>query len=294
VPLLWLSLAFVCGIILGWLVAWPWSIWLALAGLVFFILVGYKIVLRLPAFHRFEPAGNPASSPWWGVRLPYPVLIVALCLGAARYQSTRISITPQLLAWHNDQETRQVIEGVIRAPPEIRDQYTLLTVDADRVRSVETQTFTPVGGRLLARAPLGGDWRYGDRVSLEGWLSTPFANEEFSYRDYLAHQGIYSYFNCGYDKDICVQIVERDQGSPLWSAIFTLRQRAVETIYRLYPDPEASLMAGILLGEEGGIPEPVRQAFKNSWMQSTKLLRPVHSSHTPLSFHLPVSTQPRY
>jgi competence protein ComEC len=191
-------------------------------------------------------------------------LIIALCLGAARYQSTQISITPKQLAWHNDQETRQVIEGLIQAPPETRDGYALLTVEADRFRSVETQTFTPVGGRLLARAPLGGDWRYGDRVRLEGWLTTPFANEEFSYRDYLAHQGIYSYFNCGYDKNVCVEILARDQGSPLWSAIYGLRQRAVETIYRLYPDPEASLMAGILLGVEGGIPEPVRQAFNDT------------------------------
>jgi competence protein ComEC len=50
----------------------------------------------------------------------------------------------------------------------------------------------------------------------------------------------------------------------LWSAIYALRQRAVETIYRLFPDPEASLMAGILLGVEGGIPEPVRQAFNDT------------------------------
>ena len=260
-PLLWLSLAFVCGIILGWVLVWPWATWLALAGLIFILFIGYKIILRSPAFSSFAPAGDPASPPWWAVRLPFPVLMIVLCLGAARYQSTQISITPQQLAWYNDQATRQVIDGVIQAPPEIRDQYTLLTVGADRIRSVETQTFAPVGGRLLARAPLSRAWRYGDRVRLEGWLSTPFANEEFSYRDYLAHQGIYSYFNCGYDKDVCAQILQRDQGSPLWSAIYALRQRAVETLYQLYPDPEASLMAGILLGVEGGIPESVRQAF---------------------------------
>jgi competence protein ComEC len=264
VPLLWLSLAFVCGVMLGWLLSWSLGVWLSLAGLILFLFAVYKFVFRFPALHRFAPGGGPTSRSWWALGLPFPVLIIALCLGAARFQSTQVPITPEQLAWHNDQETRQVIEGVIQDPPETRDEYTLLTVEADQVRPVEAQAFQPVSGRLLARAPRNGDWRYGDRVQLEGWLSTPFENEEFSYRNYLAHQGIYSYFNCGYDKDVCAQIMQRDQGNRVRAAIYTLRQRAVETIYQLFPDPEASLMAGILLGVEGGIPEPVRWAFNDT------------------------------
>lgn len=266
-PLLWLSLSFVCGILLGWTLNWPWTIWLALTGLILLLFGFYKLLSRLLFLRRPGLAGEPDARPWWAVTLPYPVLVAVVCLGAARFQSTRAVLTPQQLAWYNDQEIRQVIEGFVQAPPEVRDQYTLLTVEVDQVRLVEEQTYRPVSGRLLARAPMGGDWRYGDRVRLEGWLTTPFENEEFSYRDYLAHKGIYAYFTCGYDKDACVQVLQRGQGSPLWGAIYALRQRAVETIYKLFPDPEASLMAGILLGVEGGIPEPVRQAFKNSWTQ---------------------------
>ncbi len=258
-PLLWLSLSFVCGILLGWWLNWPSAAWLALAGLVFLLYVIYKLVRRMPA-----PAGGPVSRPWWTVALPYPVLVAALCLGAARFQLTRLTLTPDRLAWYNDQETKQLIEGIIRAPPEVRDQYTLLTVEADRLHPLEAQDFILVSGRLLARAPRDGDWRYGDRVQLEGWLSTPFKSEQFSYRDYLAHQGIYSYFNCGYNKQACVQVLGRGQGNRVWGAVYALRQRAVETIYQLFPDPEASLMAGILLGVEGGIPEPVREAFNDT------------------------------
>jgi predicted membrane metal-binding protein len=35
-------------------------------------------------------------------------------------------------------------------------------------------------------------------------------------------------------------------------------------VYQLWPDPEASLFAGILLGVETGIPEPIAQAFKET------------------------------
>jgi competence protein ComEC len=264
VPLLWLSLSFVCGILLGWLLNWPWTIWLALAGLILLLFGFYKLIWRLLYLRRPAPPGEPDTRPWWAITLPYPVLVAVVCLGAARFQSTQVALTPQQLAWYNDQGTRQVIEGTVQTPPEVRDQYTLLTVEADQLRSVETQVFTPVSGRLMARAPMVGDWRYGDRVRLEGWLTTPFENEEFSYRDYLAHQGIYAYFTCGYDKDACAQVLQHGQGNPVWGAIYALRQRAVETIYQLFPDPEASLMAGILLGVEGGIPEPVRQAFNDT------------------------------
>ncbi len=263
-PLLWLSLMFVCGILLGWGLNWPWAAWLALAGLVFLPFIVYRLILRLSSRRRLAPAEPPPSRSLWAIPLPYPVLIIALFLGAARYQMTQVAIAPGHLAWYNDRETRQIIDGVIQAPPEARDGYTFLTVEAQQIRSVDEPAFTSVTGRLLARAPLAGDWRYGDRLRLEGWLSTPFETEEFSYRNYLAHQAIYSYFNCGYDKDVCVQILQRDQGSSLWRAIYDLRQRGVEVIYLLFPDPEASLMAGILLGVEGGIPGPVQQAFNDT------------------------------
>jgi competence protein ComEC len=263
-PLLWLSLSFVCGILLGWSLGWSWTVWLALAGLALVLSMLSRIVRRQPFLHPSAPDSEQDARPWWASTLPYPILIASMCLGAARYQSTQHVLTPEQLAWHNDQDARLVIEGMVIAPPEVRDQYTLLTVQADQLRPLGSQAFAPVSGRLLARAPRDGNWHYGDHVRLQGWLTTPFENDEFSYRAYLAHQGIYSYFTCGYDRDVCVQVLESSQGNPLWAAIYALRQRVVETIYRLFPDPEASLMAGILLGVEGGIPEPVRQAFNDT------------------------------
>ena len=51
------------------------------------------------------------------------------------------------------------------------------------------------------------------------------------------------------------------QGNPILQLIFDTRALALDRIYRLFPDPEASLLAGILLGIEARIPEPVRLAF---------------------------------
>jgi competence protein ComEC len=38
----------------------------------------------------------------------------------------------------------------------------------------------------------------------------------------------------------------------------------LKRIYKLFPEPEASLLAGILLGADKSIPGEVQQAFKNT------------------------------
>ena len=105
----------------------------------------------------------------------------------------------------------------------------------------------------------GGDWHYGDYLALRGLLQTPPENEEFSYRDYLAHQGIYATMSSAEGIRL-----ERGHGNPILDVIYALKRRALETVYQLWPDPEASLMAGILLGVESGIPENVQEAFRNT------------------------------
>ena len=50
-----------------------------------------------------------------------------------------------------------------------------------------------VRGLVLARIAPNQDSHYGDILRLRGRLETPPSNEDFSYRDYLARQGIRSY-----------------------------------------------------------------------------------------------------
>ncbi len=199
-----------------------------------------------------------------------PWLPLALLLGAARYQMVlRPAPGAGQLAWYNDLGSRLIGEGLITSDPEWRDTYTLFEVQAERLRTVDDLQFKPARGSLLVRLPPGGEWRYGDRVRLEGYLYTPSENEDFSYKSYLAHQQIYTLFTCGgcltcSDRPLetCARLVERDQGSAFKGAIYALRQRLVQTVHQLFPDPEAGLLAGILLGVETGISPQVLEAFR--------------------------------
>jgi hypothetical protein len=80
-------------------------------------------------------------------------------------------------------------------------------------------------------------FRYGDCIRLQGQLETPPENEDFSYRDYLASQRIYSYIAFP-----TASVLQNGQGSLIMSALYSFQQRALDVVYRLFPDPEASLI----------------------------------------------------
>src|SRR3970282_1209835 len=103
------------------------------------------------------------------------------------------------------------------------------------------------------------DLNYGDRLLLSGELITPPVYEDFSYRDYLARQSIYALMPFG-----SVEKLESGRGNPLWAALYVLRERGVETLYRIYPAREASLLAGILLGDESGLSENMKLVFNET------------------------------
>ncbi len=257
-PLLWLSLAFVLGILLGEILDWPFNAWLILAVvcLALFLLQLFlkrKLILPTPRIL----AGMP---------LPVLILLAALCMGGARMQLAQPSFTPTDLAFYNDLGERTLVEGVIAEPPELDDARIRIRLKAENLRQAQSEEeepaiSVPVEGQLVARVQdaVALGWRYGDRLRLEGWLETPPEFEDFSYKDYLAHQGIYSQFSVSNSWKVA-----EDQGNRLKGWIWDLRAHAFEMIYKLFPDPEAALLAGILLGVEGGIPDELVEAFRET------------------------------
>ena len=180
-------------------------------------------------------------------------------LGAARYQFSLPTYSPDFIAWYNDSDDEMVITGILMAPPDIRDSYINLQIEDEYVRVGREINRAAASGRLLERAPIDGVWHYGDRLILRGGLETPPENEDFSYRNYLANQGIYSFMPYA-----SASLLDSQQGNPVAHAIFVFKAKALDIVYRLFPDPEASLFAGILLGVESGISADVKNAFNET------------------------------
>ena len=252
-PLFWVSLGFLLGICLAHTFSISILIWsiLALFGASLGILFSrrkfpkiYQHLRQLTEKLQFSPT-------------ILSLVAVFVSLGAIRYELALPANNPSFIGYYNDREAEYVLDGVVIEPPDKRDTYTNLRLNIRQLRVTGEGKFTPVNGTLLARVSTTTDFVYGDLIRLEGRPVTPAENEDFSYREYLAIQGIYSYLYYP-----STHLLLHGQGNPIKSALFTFKQNALEKIYNLYPDPEASLMAGILLGVEAGIPPSVQEAFR--------------------------------
>jgi competence protein ComEC len=148
------------------------------------------------------------------------------------------------------------IEGVIDGPPDERDTYVNLRVNADRVTTPDRSS-RPIEGAVLVRPSRPAVFRYGDRVRVSGQLTAPPEFATFSYADFLARQGVYSLIDRPQ-----VKVLEHGRGNPILSIIYGFRNRAFVVIQRFLPEPQASLLSGILLGVDAGLPVVVQEDFR--------------------------------
>jgi competence protein ComEC len=90
-------------------------------------------------------------------------------------------------------------------------------------------------------------------------VQTPTNVGEFDYREYLARQDVYSIMSRPR-----VTVLARDQSFALLGWLFAFKAHAKNVIAHILPEPQASLLTGILLGDDSGIPKSVHDAFRTT------------------------------
>ncbi len=148
------------------------------------------------------------------------------------------------------------IEGVIDADPDVRDTYLNLRVNADRL-VMPDKSVRPIQGTVLVRPSRPAEFQYGERVQVKGQLSATPEFPTFNYADFLARQGVYSMIDRPQ-----VEVLAHDQGNPILSAIYAFRNHAYMVIQQILLEPQASLLSGILLGIDAGLPASVQEDFR--------------------------------
>jgi len=248
-PLMWFSLAFLAGIVLASLISLSIWVW---AGLSLFFLVLALFIRFFPPFKNLR-----ATRPSFYLQPFTFILFFALFLGAARYQLSIPEFDAFHIAYYNDRDYDMLITATLVEPPDYRDNYTNLRLDVEKVDTGDRDL--PVHGLILVRASNNQIFHYGDRLRLRGKLKTPPENEDFSYRDYLAAQHIHSYMSSAE-----VTVLPSKGGNLISAALYAIKEKSLDNIYRMFPDPESSLLAGILLGVDTGLTQELQQAFKNT------------------------------
>jgi competence protein ComEC len=179
---------------------------------------------------------------------------ITLALGGGRLLLSLPHFDADSLATYNE-IGHVTLEGVIAEEPDEREFYTNLRVNADRLILADGRGLK-VEGLALVKTNRYPPLAYGDRLQIEGVLETPPDYQGFSYRDYLARQGVHSLI-----REAQVTRIGSEEGSPLYAALLALKHRAQGVIAAILHEPAASLLTGILLGIETGIPADLMDDF---------------------------------
>ncbi len=230
-PLIYLSCAWVAGIFLGSKLNLP--LLLILTGLI-----------PLPLLFLFQ-------------QYKKSIILTSLCLiilfgGAFCFQSSLPPDDESSLQFYNNQTV--TIKGMVNTDPEIRGKTTHLRLSASEIKL--DKEWQKVSGTALLFVPRYPAYSYGDVLLVTRKLETPPQLNDFDYKGYLAHQGIYS--TMVYPE---IEIVERGKGFKPLAWVYSVRNRLSQTLASALPEPQASLAQGIVLGLRGNIPQPLKDAF---------------------------------
>ncbi len=186
------------------------------------------------------------------------IILTSLCLiiflsGAFRFQSSLPPDDESCLQFYNDRGTVEV-KGLLDRDPEVRDKTTRLRLSAREIKS--DGEWQEVSGTTLLFVPRYPVYSYGDMLQVRGELETPPQLDDFDYKDYLAHQEIYSIML--YPQ---IEILETGKGFKPLEWVYSLRNSLSQTLAEVLPEPPASLAQGIILGMRGNIPSSVKADF---------------------------------
>ena len=248
-PLLWLSFFFLLGLFTAHLFSLPNFLILCLIAFgIVFVLLEKRAGIQWKIFKE-RPRISPLA---WGV------LWIAFFIGFIRQQTSQIPLTREQVGWYNNSGIVTLI-GRVAAPPTKSERVSQVRLEVERLVLAEGQEINPIGGMVLLWLPKDSQVKYGDQLQVQGKLTTPPEDAEFSYKEYLARQGIYSLMS--FPKMI---LTNENTGNPFLSAMYVLRDSAYHILRQILPMPEAAVLAGILLGMQNDIPEYLYQAYQAS------------------------------
>ena len=184
--------------------------------------------------------------------------VAKLALGGAR----AVAAAPQIDAGHvahYNGAAEVILRGEVAAEPDVGDTNRRLRVAA-RELVIDGQT-VPVAGLVLVDAPRYPAIGYGAELSVSGELLSPTTLNSANYAAYLARQGIHSVMQFPQ-----VSVLTETGGSAFRRALLAVRERGRVAIQSSLPEPQASLLIGILLGDDSGLPRAVDDAFQTTGM----------------------------
>lgn len=183
---------------------------------------------------------------------------IGLCLLFFTFGAWRFLVTvpdcgdPAALCFYNGKSV--AVRGIIAGEPDRRIEATYYTVAAENYR-----------GRALVKMRNYPEYQYGERVAFACAAEAPRNRDDsaFRYDKYLARMGVWSV--CSYPNVISAPLNERPSLFVfLMESILGFKGLIADRINRLWPEPAASFVAGILYGSKSGLPKELSDNFSRT------------------------------
>jgi len=174
-------------------------------------------------------------------------------------------------SFSNNTQQRQMLDnlvgqkiflvGVVSDEPDEREDNTKLTIVVSDISNLQ------FGGlvskiRVLATVPLYPQFEYGDQIEFSGLLQKPknFQTEngrEFDYISYLAKDSIF--YQIFYPE---IKLISKNQGNFIKEKLFALKRGFLGEIKKTIPEPQVSLLGGLLVGAKQSLGAELQADFR--------------------------------
>lgn len=192
---------------------------------VFFILLGAAVWLGEKVFKKKS-----------FIPVVLSIFLLSFGLGVLRYN---------IKDFHEVKEP--VSSGIVVSEPEYRDNATRFVFLADNEQKalVSTDLYSPI--------------QYGDRVEVDAKFKRPEVIEDFDYPAYLAKDDIYHTASFAE-----VDVLSSGHGHPVKELLLKVKHSFVSRIRAIFAEPEASLLAGLILAGKGAMPQSILEEFRRA------------------------------
>lgn len=171
------------------------------------------------------------------------IFLMAAGLGMARYEIK----DARDLSLDKEAGSRVVLQGIISDEPDERENYTRLVVETNN-------------SKILVYTQHYPEFKYGDEIKINGILKKPKNfNGEFDWESYLAKDEIY--YEMFYPQ---TKLVSSGNGLFIKKWLFSAKEKYLNALSKIIPEPHSALMAGLTIGAKESIPKSLLEDFRKT------------------------------
>lgn len=185
--------------------------------------------------------------------------IMFLVIGVGRVYVSDLYSESKLSVYENK---KVEVVGVVVAEPDVREKNTKLTILTEEI--IYNSELNNVSEKILVTVPLYPEFQYSDKVSMNVSLRRPEQIESedgrvFDYSGYLRVRGIW--FTASFATP---ELLSSGNGNAIKTLLFKTKKLFTNSIQKVLPEPESSLLGGLLLGSKQSLGKDLLTEFQRT------------------------------